>query len=164
MVSWHFEINVEIFTCVKSGFFETECAPCVINPKVAGQCGRCQMVGVDQETGTKTKEPLMSLSAYRGGKVGQTHFLSNVMFVPVCLCMKGAITLLFCEFLGDFWCVSDPSATKGFPLCWLPHTPWATHFVKSSSASTASLIYFGDILGPHHSRPRSHVLHCEDFL
>uniref|UniRef100_A0A8D3AQV7 Molybdenum cofactor sulfurase n=1 Tax=Scophthalmus maximus TaxID=52904 RepID=A0A8D3AQV7_SCOMX len=35
---------------------------------VAGQCGRCQMVGVDQETGTKTKEPLMSLSAYRMGK------------------------------------------------------------------------------------------------
>uniref|UniRef100_A0A665TYM0 Molybdenum cofactor sulfurase n=1 Tax=Echeneis naucrates TaxID=173247 RepID=A0A665TYM0_ECHNA len=36
---------------------------------VAGQCGRCQMVGVDQETGTKTKEPLLSLSASRGGKV-----------------------------------------------------------------------------------------------
>ncbi|XP_033469369.2 molybdenum cofactor sulfurase isoform X1 [Epinephelus lanceolatus] len=32
---------------------------------VVGQCGRCQMIGVDQETGTKTKEPLMSLSAYR---------------------------------------------------------------------------------------------------
>ncbi|XP_059179865.1 molybdenum cofactor sulfurase [Centropristis striata] len=35
---------------------------------VAGQCGRCQMIGVDQETGTKTKEPLMSLSAHRNGK------------------------------------------------------------------------------------------------
>ncbi|XP_034537125.1 molybdenum cofactor sulfurase [Notolabrus celidotus] len=36
---------------------------------VTGQCGRCQMVGVDQETGARTKEPLMSLSAYRTGKV-----------------------------------------------------------------------------------------------
>ncbi|CAB1425118.1 unnamed protein product [Pleuronectes platessa] len=44
---------------------------------VAGQCGRCQMVGVDQETGTKTKEPLMSLSAYRRGKVTFGVYLTH---------------------------------------------------------------------------------------
>ncbi|KAL6101506.1 mocos [Pungitius sinensis] len=44
---------------------------------VAGQCGRCQMVGVDQETGTKTKEPLMSLSAYRKGKVTFGVYLTH---------------------------------------------------------------------------------------
>ncbi|KAF3708477.1 Transmembrane 9 superfamily member 3 EP70-P-iso SM-11044-binding protein Precursor [Channa argus] len=36
---------------------------------VIGQCGRCQMIGIDQDTGTKTNEPLMSLSAYCTGKV-----------------------------------------------------------------------------------------------
>ncbi|XP_038816281.1 molybdenum cofactor sulfurase-like [Salvelinus namaycush] len=37
--------------------------------QVEGRCGRCQMIGVDQNTGAKTKEPLLSLSAYRKGKV-----------------------------------------------------------------------------------------------
>ncbi|CAF90945.1 unnamed protein product, partial [Tetraodon nigroviridis] len=36
---------------------------------VTSRCGRCHVVGVDQETGTKTKEPLLSLSSYRTGKV-----------------------------------------------------------------------------------------------
>ncbi|KAM9344702.1 molybdenum cofactor sulfurase [Symphorus nematophorus] len=44
---------------------------------VAGQCGRCQMVGVDQDTGTKTKEPLMSLTACRTGKVTFGVYLSH---------------------------------------------------------------------------------------
>ncbi|XP_054455993.1 molybdenum cofactor sulfurase [Anoplopoma fimbria] len=44
---------------------------------VAGQCGRCQMIGVDQENGTKTKEPLMSLSAYRKGKVTFGVYLTH---------------------------------------------------------------------------------------
>ncbi|XP_033956830.1 molybdenum cofactor sulfurase isoform X2 [Pseudochaenichthys georgianus] len=44
---------------------------------VAGQCGRCQMIGVDQETGGRTKEPLMSLSAYRNGKVTFGVYLTN---------------------------------------------------------------------------------------
>ncbi|XP_070833976.1 molybdenum cofactor sulfurase [Chaetodon trifascialis] len=44
---------------------------------VTGQCGRCQMVGVNQETGTKTKEPLMSLSAYRAGKVTFGVYLTH---------------------------------------------------------------------------------------
>ncbi|GLD56072.1 molybdenum cofactor sulfurase isoform X1 [Lates japonicus] len=44
---------------------------------VAGQCGRCQMVGVDQETGTRTKEPLMSLSAHRGGRVTFGVYLTH---------------------------------------------------------------------------------------
>ncbi|XP_051815684.1 molybdenum cofactor sulfurase [Acanthochromis polyacanthus] len=44
---------------------------------VAGPCGRCQMVGTDQDTGTKTKEPLMSLSAARTGKVTFGVYLSH---------------------------------------------------------------------------------------
>ncbi|XP_062286132.1 molybdenum cofactor sulfurase [Scomber scombrus] len=56
---------------------------------VAGQCRRCQMVGVDQDTGTKTKEPLMSLSAYRNGKVTfglyLTHQLPEVSTPAICL-------------------------------------------------------------------------------
>ncbi|XP_041646133.1 molybdenum cofactor sulfurase isoform X1 [Cheilinus undulatus] len=44
---------------------------------VTGQCGRCQMVGVDQETGTRTKEPLLSLSTYRTGKVTFGVYLSH---------------------------------------------------------------------------------------
>lgn len=44
---------------------------------VAGHCGRCQMIGVDQETGTKTKEPLMSLSTYRNGKVTFGVYLTH---------------------------------------------------------------------------------------
>lgn len=75
VVSWHSEINDEIFKCIEGRFLRNECAPCVINPKVTGQCGRCHMVGVDQDTGTKTNEPLMSLSAYRAGKVGPKQFL-----------------------------------------------------------------------------------------
>ncbi|XP_041803884.1 molybdenum cofactor sulfurase [Chelmon rostratus] len=44
---------------------------------VTGQCGRCQMVGVNQDTGTRTKEPLMSLSAYRTGKVTFGVYLAH---------------------------------------------------------------------------------------
>ncbi|XP_077437690.1 molybdenum cofactor sulfurase [Vanacampus margaritifer] len=44
---------------------------------VRGQCARCQMVGVDQNTGTKTKEPLMSLSTYRDGKVTFGVYLTH---------------------------------------------------------------------------------------
>ncbi|XP_069000188.1 molybdenum cofactor sulfurase [Embiotoca jacksoni] len=44
---------------------------------LSGQCGRCHMVGIDQDTGTKTKEPLMSLSAYRKGKVTFGVYLSH---------------------------------------------------------------------------------------
>lgn len=74
MVSWHSQINYEIFKWIQCIFLikrkeKIECAPCVIHPKVTGQCGRCHMVGVDQDTGTKTKEPLLSLSAHRAGKV-----------------------------------------------------------------------------------------------
>lgn len=84
VVSWHFEINDEMHFKI---FFWNECAACVINQKVAGQCGRCQMIGIDQDTGTKTKEPLMSLSAYRTGKVGQKHLLllcAHAVGVSVC--------------------------------------------------------------------------------
>ncbi|MGH0135534.1 UNVERIFIED_CONTAM: hypothetical protein FKN15_023522 [Acipenser sinensis] len=37
--------------------------------QVVGQCGRCQMIGIDQDTGTRSKEPLQTLSACRRGKV-----------------------------------------------------------------------------------------------
>lgn len=56
---------------------KNEHAPFVINPKVAGQCGRCHMIGIDQDTGAKTREPLLSLSAHRTGKVS----LNSCVFV-----------------------------------------------------------------------------------
>lgn len=50
------------------------------------------MVGIDQDTGSKTKEPLMSLSAYRSGKVSQKQLLHlhvdalcGCVFVCVCV-------------------------------------------------------------------------------
>lgn len=43
------------------------------------------MIGVDQETGTKTKEPLMALSTYRNGKVSQKQVvLVHVDAIYVC--------------------------------------------------------------------------------
>ncbi|XP_062319922.1 molybdenum cofactor sulfurase [Osmerus eperlanus] len=47
------------------------------NFQVAGQCGRCQMIGVNQDTGAKTKEPLLSLSAYHKGKVTFGVYLNH---------------------------------------------------------------------------------------
>ncbi|XP_054655288.1 molybdenum cofactor sulfurase isoform X1 [Dunckerocampus dactyliophorus] len=44
---------------------------------VKGQCVRCQMVGIDQNTGSKTKEPLMSLSTHRRGKVTFGVYLTH---------------------------------------------------------------------------------------
>ncbi|KAM4607640.1 molybdenum cofactor sulfurase [Polymixia lowei] len=44
---------------------------------VAGRCERCQMIGVDQDTGTKTKVPLLALSACRAGKVTFGVYLSH---------------------------------------------------------------------------------------
>ncbi|KAK7901334.1 hypothetical protein WMY93_018103 [Mugilogobius chulae] len=45
---------------------------------VSGQCGRCHMIGIDQETGSKSKEPLMSLCALRSkGKVTFGVYLSH---------------------------------------------------------------------------------------
>ncbi|XP_068424391.1 molybdenum cofactor sulfurase isoform X2 [Clinocottus analis] len=62
---------------------------------VAGQCGRCQMIGVDQETGNKTKEPLISLSAYRNGKVTfgvyLTHQLPEGSSNAVCVLSAGSL-------------------------------------------------------------------------
>ncbi|KAM3605669.1 uncharacterized protein V6R79_002657 [Siganus canaliculatus] len=46
---------------------------------VAGQCGRCQMVGVDQDTGNRTKEPLLSLLAHRKGKVTFGVYLTHLL-------------------------------------------------------------------------------------
>ncbi|KAG5842204.1 hypothetical protein ANANG_G00175170 [Anguilla anguilla] len=36
--------------------------------KVAGQCGRCQMIGIDQSTAARSQEPLQSLATCRNGK------------------------------------------------------------------------------------------------
>lgn len=70
---------------LKADFSDMNVLPvCVINSKVAGQCGRCQVIGIDQGTGTKAKEPLMSLSSYRMGKVGQNQLLR--LLVCVCVC------------------------------------------------------------------------------
>lgn len=44
------------------------------------------MVGIDQDTGTKTKEPLMSLSAHCTGKVSQKQLL-RVDVIYVCVCV-----------------------------------------------------------------------------
>lgn len=45
---------------------------------VAGQCGRCHMIGIDQDSGTKTKEPLLSLSTYCSkGKVTFGVYLTH---------------------------------------------------------------------------------------
>lgn len=145
VVSWHLEINDKVFQCIESGFLKNECAPCVINPKVTGQCGRCHIVGVDQDSGTKTKEPLMSLSACRSGKVSSNQPLpahADSTCVVAVMSEWGAwpwkdksLCLLFCTFLGDFRCVPGPSATRGLhcskcPLCWLHHTARTTQFLK----------------------------------
>ncbi|KAI4888314.1 hypothetical protein NFI96_017613 [Prochilodus magdalenae] len=37
--------------------------------QVAGSCGRCQMIGIDQTSGARTQEPLRSLSECRNGKI-----------------------------------------------------------------------------------------------
>ncbi|XP_018590148.1 molybdenum cofactor sulfurase isoform X5 [Scleropages formosus] len=37
--------------------------------QVVGQCERCHMIGIDQDTGARTLEPLLSLSACHKGKV-----------------------------------------------------------------------------------------------
>lgn len=45
--------------------------------QVIGRCGRCQMIGVDQKTATRTQEPLRSLSECRSGKVTFGVYLAH---------------------------------------------------------------------------------------
>lgn len=45
--------------------------------QVIGKCGRCQMIGVDQKTATRTQEPLRSLSECRSGKVTFGVYLAH---------------------------------------------------------------------------------------
>ncbi|XP_034040993.1 molybdenum cofactor sulfurase isoform X2 [Thalassophryne amazonica] len=64
---------------------------------VVGQCGRCQMVGVDQDSGTKTKEPLLSLTACRNAKVTFGVYLSHQLpqgSTPACTLSAGSLLLL----------------------------------------------------------------------
>lgn len=63
---------------------------------VSGQCSRCHMVGIDQESGNRTKEPLLSLSAYRGkGKVTfgvyLTHQLPQNSATTTFLCTNSSV-------------------------------------------------------------------------
>uniref|UniRef100_A0A8C2KCT5 Molybdenum cofactor sulfurase n=1 Tax=Cyprinus carpio TaxID=7962 RepID=A0A8C2KCT5_CYPCA len=56
--------------------------------QVIGRCGRCQMIGVDQKSATRSQEPLRSLSECRSGKVTFGVYLAhqsarNTTAVPV---------------------------------------------------------------------------------
>lgn len=58
--------------------------------KVMGRCGRCQMIGVDQKSATRTQEPLRSLSECRSGKVcknktSHSYFLPLIAFTRNCM-------------------------------------------------------------------------------
>ncbi|KAG1950608.1 molybdenum cofactor sulfurase [Pimephales promelas] len=50
--------------------------------QVMGRCGRCQMIGVDQKSATRTQEPLRSLSDCRSGKVCKNK-ISHSYFLPL---------------------------------------------------------------------------------
>ncbi|XP_016368058.1 molybdenum cofactor sulfurase-like [Sinocyclocheilus rhinocerous] len=45
--------------------------------QVIGRCGRCQMIGVDQKSATRTQEPLRSLSECRSGQVTFGVYLAH---------------------------------------------------------------------------------------
>uniref|UniRef100_H3AUI3 Molybdenum cofactor sulfurase n=1 Tax=Latimeria chalumnae TaxID=7897 RepID=H3AUI3_LATCH len=45
--------------------------------QVMGQCSRCQMICIDQETGKRSNEPLHTLSLHRGGKIPFGIYLLN---------------------------------------------------------------------------------------
>ncbi|XP_029691302.1 molybdenum cofactor sulfurase isoform X3 [Takifugu rubripes] len=96
---------------------------------VTGHCGRCHMVGVDQETGAKTKEPLLSLSTYRTGKVNSQHqqfqalLMREKMNYPPC----------YYVFLGDFRRVPDASVIRrdhSSPVCRLHCSARAKRLLK----------------------------------
>lgn len=86
------------------------------------------MVGVDQETGAKTKEPLLSLSTYRTGKVSsqqqlQAPLMREKMNYPPC----------YYVFLGDFRRVPDASVIRrnhSSPLYRLPCSARAKRLLK----------------------------------
>lgn len=46
--------------------------------QVEGQCPRCQMVCIDQQTGIKTVEPLRTISEQFGGKLRFGIYLSYI--------------------------------------------------------------------------------------
>lgn len=46
--------------------------------QVEGQCPRCQMVCIDQQTGEKTVEPLRTIAEQFGGKLRFGIYLSYV--------------------------------------------------------------------------------------
>uniref|UniRef100_A0A8C6UV16 Molybdenum cofactor sulfurase n=1 Tax=Neogobius melanostomus TaxID=47308 RepID=A0A8C6UV16_9GOBI len=63
---------------------------------VSGPCGRCHMVGIDQESGARTREPLLSLSELRGQRkvtfgVYLSHRLPENSRTPVFLCRGSSV-------------------------------------------------------------------------
>ncbi|XP_026997805.2 molybdenum cofactor sulfurase [Tachysurus fulvidraco] len=60
----------EDWTCVKIGSTQFQ---------VAGKCSRCQMIGIDQTSGTKSQEPLRSLSDCRSGKITFGVYLNHLL-------------------------------------------------------------------------------------
>lgn len=114
----------------------------VINPKVGGQCGRCQMVGVDQQTGTRTKEPLMSLSAHRGGRVSQQQI--DVMHVY--MYVKKTITLPFILWIFRWllvctWPISYHRSPLQLPSSLLARLYIQSHTVLEVVACVSVLFY-----------------------
>ncbi|KAI5108127.1 molybdenum cofactor sulfurase [Silurus meridionalis] len=47
--------------------------------QVAGKCTRCQMIGIDQTSGTKSQDPLRSLSVCRSGKLTFGVYLNYLL-------------------------------------------------------------------------------------
>lgn len=123
VVSWR-----EILRWTWSYFWKLSTLPLWINPKVTGHCGRCHMVGVNQETGTKTKEPLLSLSTYRRGKVSPQQSLEVLLMRE-----KKNYPPCYYVFLGDFRCVPDASVISRIhssPFCRLPCSARAKRLLK----------------------------------
>lgn len=92
----------------------------------------------------------MSLSAYRSGKVSQKQLLHlhvdalcGCVFVCVCVATQTLCYFVIFFFLGDLWCLPDPSANRGLhrssqcPLGRFPHTAQAKQFLKQSSATSS---------------------------
>ncbi|XP_050305303.1 molybdenum cofactor sulfurase 3 [Anthonomus grandis grandis] len=65
----------------KTPFVETELDLCIINDvafKLKGNCTRCQMICINQETGEISKEPLQTLSKEFNGKIRFGIYLSQL--------------------------------------------------------------------------------------
>lgn len=108
------------------------------------------MIGIDQDTGAKTKEPLLSLSAHRTGKVS----LNSCIFVMLChgsyvrwsASTSRVKTLCFFSvaFPVDFWHIPEPSTHRWLcssksSISWCFHTARAARLMKKN----ITFVYFG---------------------